>query len=116
MKTADHLLIPTFSERKNIDPNVTNIGPPKVRLTTSANGIFLKAIKRAIIANVPDIALNACNFGLVVLQKVFNSFFGTNIKMGIKPKKNLANKTSPTKKKSVKKTVKKVVKTKKEDK
>ena len=67
MITADHLLIPTFSERKNIDPKVTNIGPPKVRLTTSANGISLKAIKRAMIAKVPLTALKACNFGLDVL-------------------------------------------------
>ena len=65
--TADHLLVPTFSERKNIDPKVTNIGPPNVRLTTSANGISLRAIKRAMIAKVPLTALKACNFGLDVL-------------------------------------------------
>ena len=48
MKTADHLLIPTFSDKKNIEPKVTKIGPPKVKLTTSAKGISLKAIKSAI--------------------------------------------------------------------
>ena len=67
IKTASHLFIPTFSDKKNIEPNVTKIGPPKVKLTTSAKGISLKAIKRAIIANVPAIALNACSLGLVVL-------------------------------------------------
>ena len=67
MKTADHLLIPTFSDQKNIEPNVTKIGPPKVKLTTSARGISLKAIKSATIARVPVTALKACNLGLVVL-------------------------------------------------
>ena len=67
MKTADHLLIPTFSDKKNIEPKVTKIGPPKVKLTTSAKGISLRAIKSAIIAKVPVIALKACNLGLVVL-------------------------------------------------
>ena len=67
INTADHLLIPTFSDKKNIEPRVTKIGPPKVRLTTSANGISLKAMNSATIANVPLIALNVCSFGLVVL-------------------------------------------------
>ena len=67
IKTADHLRIPTFSDKKNIEPSVTNIGPPKVRLTTSAKGISLRAIKSAIIASVPETALKACSFGLVVL-------------------------------------------------
>ena len=53
--------------KKNIDPNVTEIGPPKVKLTTSAKGISLSAINKAIIANVPVIALKACNLGLLVL-------------------------------------------------
>ena len=59
MITADHLLIPTFSERKNIDPKVTNIGPPKVKDTTSANGSSLNPINNAIIAAAPVKALNA---------------------------------------------------------
>ena len=42
-------------------------GPPKVKLTTSAKGISLKAIKSATIAKVPVTALKACNLGLVVL-------------------------------------------------
>ena len=67
MKTADHLLIPTFSDKKNIEPKVTKIGPPKVKLTTSAKGISLKAIKSATIAKVPDTALKACHLGLEVL-------------------------------------------------
>ena len=67
INTADHLLIPTFSDKKNIEPRVTKIGPPKVRLTTSANGISLKAMNSATIANVPLTALKACSFGLVVL-------------------------------------------------
>ena len=67
MKTADHLLIPTFSDKKNIEPKVTKIGPPKVKLTTSAKGISHKAIKSAIIAKVPVTALKVCNLGLVVL-------------------------------------------------
>ena len=40
--TADHLLIPTFSDKKKMDATVTNIGPPKVNETTSANGNSLK--------------------------------------------------------------------------
>ena len=67
INTADHLLIPTFSDKKNIEPKVTKIGPPKVKLTTSAKGISLKAINRATIANVPVTALKACSLGLVVL-------------------------------------------------
>ena len=67
INTADHLLKPTFSDKKNIEPRVTKIGPPKVRLTTSANGISLKAMNSATIANVPLTALKACSFGLVVL-------------------------------------------------
>ena len=41
-KTADHLLIPTFSYKKKIDPIVTKIGPPKVNEITSARGNSLK--------------------------------------------------------------------------
>ena len=59
INTADHLLKPTFSERKKIDPKVTNIGPPNVKLTTSASGISLKAMNNATIAKVPLTALNA---------------------------------------------------------
>ena len=33
-KTADHLLIPTLSDKKIIDAIVTNIGPPNVNDTT----------------------------------------------------------------------------------
>ena len=60
-------LVTTEWLEKNIDPNVTKIGPPKVKLTTSAKGISLSAINKAIIANVPVIALKACNLGLLVL-------------------------------------------------
>ena len=67
MNTAVHLLRPTFSDKKNIEPNVTKIGPPKVKLTTSAKGISLRATKRAMIAKVPVTALKACNLGRVVL-------------------------------------------------
>ena len=31
--TADHLFIPTFSDRKKIEATVTNIGPPKNYVT-----------------------------------------------------------------------------------
>ena len=65
--TADHRLIPTFSDRKKIDATVTNIGPPKVNDTTSAKGNSLRPINNAIIANAPVIALNACKPGLLVL-------------------------------------------------
>ena len=58
-KTADHLLIPTLSDKKIIDAIVTNIGPPKVRDTTSAKGNSLKPKNNAIIAKAPLIALNA---------------------------------------------------------
>ena len=51
--TADHLLIPTFSERKITDIIVTNKGPVKVRLITSAKGRFLNAIKIATIEIKP---------------------------------------------------------------
>ena len=40
--TADHLLIPTFSDKKKIEATVTKIGPPKVSDTTSAKGNSLK--------------------------------------------------------------------------
>ena len=66
-KTADHLLIPTFSERNIIEKIVTKIGPAKVKDITSAKGKFLKPIKSAIIATAPLIALKACKAGLFVL-------------------------------------------------
>ena len=58
-KTADHLFIPTLSDKKIIDAIVTNIGPPKVKETTSANGSSLKPKNNAIIARAPQIALKA---------------------------------------------------------
>ena len=67
IKTADHLLIPTLSLKKNIDATVTNIGPPKVRETTSAKGSSLKPKNKAIIAKAPQIALKAWSPGLDVL-------------------------------------------------
>ena len=57
--TADHLLIPTLSDKKTIDAIVTNIGPPKVSDTTSAKGNSLKPKNNAIIAKAPVIALKA---------------------------------------------------------
>ena len=66
-KTADHLFIPTFSDKKKIDATVTNIGPPNVRDTTSAKGNSLKPINNAIIAAAPVKARNACKPGLEVL-------------------------------------------------
>ena len=57
--TANHLLIPTLSDKKIIDAIVTNIGPPRVKETTSANGSSLKPKNNAIIAKAPVIALNA---------------------------------------------------------
>ena len=65
--TADHLLIPTLSDKKIIDAIVTNIGPPKVKETTSANGNSLKPKNNAIIAKAPVIALKACKPGREVL-------------------------------------------------
>ena len=65
--TADHLLIPTFSDKKKIDAIVTNIGPPKVNETTSANGNSLKPYNKEIMAKAPQIALNACSPGRDVL-------------------------------------------------
>ena len=66
-KTADHRLIPTFSDKKKIEATVTNIGPPKVSDTTSAKGNSLRPINKAIIAKAPVTALNACKPGLSVL-------------------------------------------------
>ena len=40
--TADHLLTPTFSDKKKIEAIVTKMGPAKVSDTTSANGNSLK--------------------------------------------------------------------------
>ena len=57
--TADHLFIPTFSDKKKIEATVTNIGPPKVSETTSAKGNSLKPINNAMIAAAPVIARNA---------------------------------------------------------
>ena len=57
--TADHLLIPTLSDKKKIDATVTNIGPPKVKETTSAKGNSLNPINNAMIAAAPDKALKA---------------------------------------------------------
>ncbi len=67
IKTADHLFIPTFSDKNIIENIVTKIGPAKVSEITSASGKFLKAIKSAIIATAPLIALKACKIGLLVL-------------------------------------------------
>ena len=58
-KTADHLLIPTLSDKKMIDAIVTNIGPPNVNDTTSANGNSLKPKNNAMMAKAPHIALKA---------------------------------------------------------
>ena len=66
-KTADHRLIPTFSDKNIIDAIVTNIGPPKVSDTTSARGKCLKPMKTQIKAIEPQIALKACKPGLFVL-------------------------------------------------
>ena len=66
-KTADHLLSPTFSERKKIEATVTNIGPPNVKDTTSARGSSRKPMNNAIIAKAPVIALKECNPGREVL-------------------------------------------------
>ena len=66
-RTADHLFIPTFSDKKKMEATVTNIGPPNVKDTTSARGNSLKPIKRAIIARAPVIALKACKPGRDVL-------------------------------------------------
>ena len=52
-------LSPTFSDKKIIEAIVTNIGPPKVNETTSANGNSLKPKNNAIIAKAPVIALKA---------------------------------------------------------
>ena len=65
--TADHLLIPTFSDKKKIEAIVTNIGPPNVKDTTSAKGNSLSPKNNAIIASAPLIALKACKAGLFVL-------------------------------------------------
>ena len=51
-------MTPTFSDKNKIDAIVTNIGPPKVNEITSAKGSFLRPKKRAMIANVPLMALN----------------------------------------------------------
>ncbi len=57
--TADHLFIPTLSDKKKIDATVTNIGPPNVNETTSAKGNSLSPKNNAIIARAPLIALKA---------------------------------------------------------
>ena len=56
-----------FSGKNKIDAIVTKIGPPKVRETTSANGRLRRPKKIQINAIAPEIALNACRPGLVVL-------------------------------------------------
>ena len=66
-KTAYHLFIPTFSDKKKIDAIVTKIGPPNVNETTSANGNSLNPKNNAIIARAPLIALKACSPGREVL-------------------------------------------------
>jgi len=48
-----------ISFKKIIDAIVTNIGPPKVKDTTSARGNSLKPKNKAMIASAPQIALNA---------------------------------------------------------
>ena len=57
--TADHLFMPTFSDKKKIEATVTKIGPPNVNDTTSARGNSLRPINKAIIAAAPAKALNA---------------------------------------------------------
>ena len=66
-KTADHLLIPTLSDKKIIDAIVTNIGPPNVSDTTSAKGNSLKPKNKAMIAKAPQIALKVWSPGRDVL-------------------------------------------------
>ena len=51
--TADHLVNPTFSLKKNILNNVTKIGPANVIATVSANSKLRKAIKIEAIAMAP---------------------------------------------------------------
>ena len=51
--TADHLVSPTFSLKKNILNNVTKIGPANVMATVSANSRLRKAIKIEAIAVAP---------------------------------------------------------------
>ena len=53
--TADHLVNPTFSLKKNILNNVTNIGPANVMATVSANSRLRKAIKIEAMAAAPKI-------------------------------------------------------------
>ena len=55
--TADHLVNPTFSLKKNILNNVTNIGPANVIAIVSANCKFLRAIKIDAMAIAPKIDL-----------------------------------------------------------
>ena len=50
-----------------MEATVTNIGPPKVRETTSAKGNSLNPINNAMIAAAPVKARNACSPGLEVL-------------------------------------------------
>ena len=59
--------MPTFSDKKNIEATVTNIGPPNVRDTTSAKGSSRNPINKAIIARAPVMALKACKPGRDVL-------------------------------------------------
>ena len=64
--TANHLKIPTFSLKKNIDKIVANIGDAKEILTTVAKGSSLKAIKIETKAIKPDAHLKKCKPGLLV--------------------------------------------------
>ena len=60
-KTASHLKIPTFSLKRKIEKIVVKIGAAKDKLTTVANGNFLKAIKIATSAINPEAHLKKCN-------------------------------------------------------
>ena len=66
IKTANHLKIPTFSLKKNIEKIVVNIGAAKDILTTVAKGNFLKATKIATRAINPDKHLKKCKPALLV--------------------------------------------------
>ena len=65
--TANHLKIPTLSLNKNIDKIVVKIGAAKDKLTTVANGNFLKAIKIATNAINPEAHLKKCKPALLVI-------------------------------------------------
>ena len=67
MKTANHLYLPIFSDKKYIDIIVANIGAAKEILTTVAKGRFLRAINMDTIAIKPAMHLAKCSLGRSVL-------------------------------------------------